>query len=490
MKRSPLPPKIGIRADAAPNIGIGHLRRSLSLASAFRELGATVRFVTGHRGHSSVAMIEGAGFVASLLPEGTPDAGGTIAALEDWSPDRVIVDSYEHGSIWHSQVRNGLGCPVAAIDDIADRDFDVDVLVDHNLVPDARVKYGGRLPPGARLLSGPRFALLGPAFRSAQPIDVTDRVGSIGIFMGGYDQTGIAPMALDAVRDSGFAGPVEIVSASGDSRLANLRDAIAADGNAMLLLDLPDLAGFFARHDLQIGAGGGATWERCCLGVPSVLVVTAPNQLAVVPLLQQAGVVLASEPTREALGAALARVLGDASVRHTMARAGHALVDGRGAERVALAILGDRLEVRDATAADCELTHRWRNDEATRSVSREGADIAIGDHKVWFERTLADPSRRLLIGMIGPRPVGVIRFDRIDDSSTEVSLYLDPGLYGLGLGHHLLAAGEQAAAAGLDIVAEVLEGNTGSARLFESSGYIRVNPGHYRKSGYQPAGEV
>lgn len=435
-------------------------------------------------------MIENAGFAASLLPEDTPDADGTIAALEDWSPDRVIVDSYEHGSIWHSQVRNGLGCPVAAIDDIADRDFDVDVLVDHNLVPDARVKYGGRLPPGARLLSGPRFALLGPAFRSAQPVDVADRVGSIGIFMGGYDQTGIAPMALDAVRDSGFAGPVEIVSASGDPRLANLRDAIAADGNAMILLDLPDLAGFFARHDIQIGAGGGATWERCCLGAPSVLAVVAPNQLAVVPLLQEAGVVLASEPTREALGSALARLIGDSSLRRTMAGAGRALVDGRGAERVALAILGDSLHVRAATVADCELTHRWRNDEATRAVSRAGENIAFDDHKTWFDRILADPARRLLIGMIGPRPVGVIRFDRIGGSSAEVSLYLDPGLYGLGLGHHLLAAGERAAAPGLDIVAEVLEGNTGSARLFESSGYVRVTPGHYRKFGSKPAGDV
>lgn len=490
MTSSPHPPKIAIRADAGPDIGIGHLRRCLSLASAFRELGATVRFVTRHLGHSSVEMIEGEGFTAYLLHENTSDADGTVTALKDWAPDRVIVDSYQHGAFWHRQVRSGLGCHVAAIDDIADRDFDVDVLVDHNLVRDARAKYGGRIPSGTRLLSGPRCALLGPAFRSSIPIEIVDQVGSIGIFMGGYDQTGLAPMALAAVRDSGFAGRVEIVSASGDPRLGNLINAIAADENAVLSIDLPDLAGFFARHDIQIGAGGGATWERCCLGVPSILAVTALNQLAVVPLLQEVGVVLGSEPTREALGASLARLLGDATLRRAMARAGRTLVDGRGAERVALAILGDRLRVREAKAFDCELTHRWRNDRATRAVSREGEDIAFGDHKVWFERTLVDPSRRLMIGMIGPRPVGVIRFDRIDGLSAEISLYLDPGLYGLGLGHHLLAAGEQAAAAGLDIVAEVLEGNTGSARLFESSGYTRVTPGHYRKFGSQPAGDV
>ncbi|ANY18952.1 UDP-2,4-diacetamido-2,4,6-trideoxy-beta-L-altropyranose hydrolase [Tsuneonella dongtanensis] len=483
------PPRIAIRADAGPSIGIGHLRRCLSLAQALRDLGVQVRFVTRVDGYPSAEVIEGAGFAVSCLPADGDDAAETIAVLSEWRPDWIIVDSYRLDAEWHSTMRDRLGCRVAAIDDVADREFDVEVLIDHNLAPDARAKYAGLLLRGSRILAGPRFALLGRVYADARPVEIVEKVRSIGIFVGGFDQSGLAKRALGAVRDAGFCGRVEVVAASADPRLPALEEAIAADENATLSLDLPNLADFFARHDLQIGAGGGATWERCCLGVPSVLAVVAENQLAVVPHLEAAGVILASAPDRESLAAAVARLIGDVSLRQEMARAARSLVDGAGSDRVAVALLADRLRVREATEEDCELAYRWRNDSATRAVSRERSEIPLDDHRDWFARTLADPARSLLIGMIGSRPVGVIRFDRVDEASVEVSLYLDPDLHGIGIGPHLLAAGERRAAAGLDIVAEVLEGNRGSARLFESSGYFRVSPGHYRKPGVLPAGD-
>ena len=100
-------------------------------------------------------------------------------------------------------------------------------------------------------------------------------------------------------------------------------------------------------------------------------------------------------------------------------------------------------------------------------MSRQRDPIEPAGHDAWFARTLADPARTLLVGKVGEVPVGIIRFDRTGEREAEVSLYLDPVLHGLGLGAHLLAAGERAGARRLDILAEVLEGNAGSARLFE-----------------------
>jgi RimJ/RimL family protein N-acetyltransferase len=72
-------------------------------------------------------------------------------------------------------------------------------------------------------------------------------------------------------------------------------------------------------------------------------------------------------------------------------------------------------------------------------------------------------------------PVGSIRFDRVGPDELEVSLYLDPELHGLGLGTHLLRAGEQAMvrclSSGFTARASVLPGNVASQRLFETCGY-------------------
>lgn len=101
--------------------------------------------------------------------------------------------------------------------------------------------------------------------------------------MGGTDPGGISARVLAACRAAGFAGTIEVVSTSANSRLDALQQACAVDSAVTLTLDQPDLAGFFARHDLQIGAGGGATWERCCIGAPTVAMALVANQSAVVP---------------------------------------------------------------------------------------------------------------------------------------------------------------------------------------------------------------
>jgi RimJ/RimL family protein N-acetyltransferase len=86
---------------------------------------------------------------------------------------------------------------------------------------------------------------------------------------------------------------------------------------------------------------------------------------------------------------------------------------------------------------------------------------------------LNDPSRLLFIGEVGSTPVGVIRLDRLSAECAEVSLFLDPQLHGLGLGTHLLRAGEPHASrlGTTRLLATVLPGNESSRRLFASAGY-------------------
>ena len=315
--------KVALRVDASQAIGTGHLRRCLALAHAVRRCGGEVHFVVRDLGLDAAGTVTNERFAATILPapelgfvpdpsiphsawaeiDQARDAAETAAALQRWRPDWLVVDSYAFDARWHQAVRAALGCRVAAIDDLADRPLAADLVIDHNFHPDHAAKYVGLLGDTARLLGGPRFALLGPVFAGAEPMQVADAIDSIGVFLGGVDADGLSGTVLAAIRDAGFAGGVEIVSTTANPHLAELRAAVAADGEAALSLDLPDLAGFFARHQLQIGAGGGAAWERCCLGAPTILLVTADNQRAVVPALADAGVVATCDATRQAVAA-------------------------------------------------------------------------------------------------------------------------------------------------------------------------------------------
>ena len=349
--------KVGIRVDASARMGTGHLRRCISLARALGEQGADIRFVTRDLGIDSSAMIREQGFDSIIVlpkPDGqaitdpaiphagwtevdtASDSSQTISALAKFEPDWVVIDSYGFDARWHHALREAIGARIAQIDDVADRVIAPDLLVDHNHASDHERKYGDRLERGAKILGGPRYALLGPAFAGAERYQFDETVRSIGVFMGGVDAGNHSRLVLSALRGIDFAGPVEIVSTRANPNLADLRLIVEQDPTASLSIDLPDLSAFFARHDIQVGAGGGASWERCCIGVPTLLVIVAENQRAVAPQLATEGIVaLADRPQQAVIAAELEDLIKNADKRRELARRARKLVDGRGAARVA-----------------------------------------------------------------------------------------------------------------------------------------------------------
>lgn len=514
--RAPAPLRVAVRVDASATIGTGHLRRCLSLAEALAAQGAAVTMVVRRLDDVAPHLLEARPYSVRWLPAPGPDdapeadvpphaawagvgwqrdADETAAALRADAPQWLVIDHYAFDARWHDALRQALGCRLLVIDDIADRALAPDIVLDHNWAEDHRAKYRGRLTREPRWLTGPRFALLSAAYRDAPRYRFHPEVRSIGIFMGGTDPGGASARVLRCVREEvGFRGPVEVVSTSANPHLAALRAACEALPGTTLTLDLPDLAAFFARHDLQIGAGGGATWERCCIGVPAIALVVAANQAPGTSALDRQGALLAARlpdvpmthVAREArsLAEMVRLLLEDAKARQRIGEAAAALVDGRGAQRVALRLTREALQLRPATTHDATVLHEWRNHPTVREVSLNAAPIALADHLAWMERVLRAGDRWLLVAQVGELTVGSIRFDRLDERTLEVSLYLDPGLQGLGLGRELLLRGEQymswLLANELAVHAVVTPGNLASCRLFESCAY-RGGPTSYTK---------
>ncbi len=336
--------KAAFRADASAAIGLGHVKRCLALALALRGNGATVTFLTRAIDVDAAALVHAAGFSCLLIGSGEAidqaiDAEESLRHRDAFADGLVIVDHYALDAHWHGIVRAASHAKLVAIDDLADRALDVDLLVDHNL-GDLAAKYAGRVGARTVLLGGPRHALLGPGYAAAPRHVPGAQAGSIGIFMGGTDAANFSAVALVACRLAEFTGPVEIATTSGNPNLAALRTLAAARPRTALTIDLPDLAAFFARHDLQIGAGGGATWERCCIGAPTLALIAAANQVPVLRPLQALEAVElvahdGASPDARPLADRLAVLLADAPRRAMLSSRSRALVDGRGAARVA-----------------------------------------------------------------------------------------------------------------------------------------------------------
>ena len=349
---------LAFRVDASANMGLGHLRRCLSLAQALRARGGQCRFVVRDLGLDAASEVRRAGFAclplpapAQSVPPADPvphaawagvawrhDAEDTLTALRGHPVDTLVIDHYAFDARWHRALRAGLGCRIAAIDDLGDRDLGAEWLIDHNHSPDHRAKYAAHIHADTLILGGPAHALLAPVYANAPRHQPQAELRSIGIFMGGADADNFSLLALAACAAAGFNGAVEIATTSANPNLAMLHLAAAARHGTRVLLDQRDLSDFFARHGLQIGAGGGATWERCCIGAPTLALIAADNQRPVLLPLADLGVLVSLDtvpPTVAATAQALRRLIDQPERRAALSIQAMRLVDGQGADRVA-----------------------------------------------------------------------------------------------------------------------------------------------------------
>lgn len=494
--------KVAVRADAGPAMGSGHIMRCLCLADALRVRGAQVTFLCRPLPpHLANAIIAGSHSLCTLpllatddapqnnWPEDrqTKDAHATCAALEGLVPDWLVVDHYGLGREWENVLR-----PVVrrlmVIDDLA-RPHNCDLLLDINLQAQPQARYEGRVPATTRLLLGPSFALLRPEFRAAHK-KVPPRAGTVRrllVFMGGMDAGNATGTVLQAIALTEQRGLVlDIVIGTSHPAREAITAFCAAWPRARCHVQTDQMANLLARCDLAIGAGGGATWERCCLGVPTLALALADNQRTQLGALAAAGLAyVPDDPPPEAvrLSSHLLALLDNSSLRKTMSEAGMALVDGRGAERVSSAMIAGLLRLRPAVLSDSARILEWRNAPRVREMSLDNTEISAPLHERWFEQVLAASDRVLLIGEDDEGPAGVVRFDLSEDRAT-ISIYLAQERFGQGLGPGLLRAAEDWLAVShpeiLWVHAQVQAVNAASLHLFEQGGY-RLDSYHFSK---------
>lgn len=305
--------RVAFRVDASLQIGAGHVMRCLALADALSAKGAHCHFISReHPGHL-LALVRQRGFEATPLPaasatsldpcaendwqrEGpahapllgcdwpsdvrqTAAALATLATLPDW----LVVDHYALDQRWESALRPHCQ-KLMVIDDLADRRHDCEVLLDQNL---GRLSqdYAELIPETGLRLIGPQYALLRPEFSALRAYSLKRRqqaaIRRLLITMGGVDLPNATGQVLDVLKICALPSGCQITVVMGSqARWQQEVDQQAQDmpWPTEVLVNTSDMARLMADSDLAIGAAGITSWERCCLGLPTLLVVLADNQ--------------------------------------------------------------------------------------------------------------------------------------------------------------------------------------------------------------------
>jgi UDP-2,4-diacetamido-2,4,6-trideoxy-beta-L-altropyranose hydrolase len=331
-------PRVVFRADAGPDIGLGHARRCLTLAGALRELGVESLFVFAGEGRAR-EWLQASDF--EVLPvEPARDLAGTLEHCRARQVPVIVVDTPAREAGYLPGL-TGAGLRVVVIDDLADHELPVDLVVNPSAGA-GTLPYRGRAR--TRFLLGSSYALLRPAFGQAGARSVPDRARRVLVTVGGGDPddltsrlVGWAAQALGAVEQDVVVGPFT-------TRSQALRVAVdAAGGRVAIHEDPKDVASLMLSADVALCGGGQTTYELAATGTPAVAIRLADNQTLNLTALAEAGTLVWVGDAGDAdlgarIGRALADLAADAERRARMSRQGQALVDGRGAGRVARAI--------------------------------------------------------------------------------------------------------------------------------------------------------
>jgi RimJ/RimL family protein N-acetyltransferase len=244
--------------------------------------------------------------------------------------------------------------------------------------------------------------------------------------------------------------------------------------------------------DIAIGAAGVSMIERCCLGVPSILMLMAENQHPGAEAMHDLGGCInlgnADDVSVKDLRANLARWLENKENWKSVVRACLQVADGFGATRVARIIdnMSSKLSKNEAiylvraSPQHQQITFDWQKNPITRKYSRNKNIPDRKSHAVWFRNCLCDPGCIFNIIMKGERVVGVLRFDRIltEVESFEVSISVDPQLHRRGIAARSLEIGTQFFKSAR-LWAWVDSKNLASLRLFKGMGYCFIKGNWY-----------
>lgn len=326
-------------------IGGGHVVRCLALASALVSIGWRCAFACAKGVVETIPALAHSGH--ELLELENDEIDDPSALVRRWpaGTDLFVVDHYGLGHRFEARSRPWAR-QILVIDDRPSRRHDADALLDQT--PGRQMSdYFGLLSSNCHLLLGPRFALLRPQFAAARAAalarrNTTCRLNRVLISLGAVDSTNVTAVVLGGVRATGLALDVDVVLGATAPHRVTLGERMAPRVRIHIDPDVDGLVDLMIQADVAVGAAGGSAWERCCLGLPSLVLVVADNQQTNADALRQAGAAAVVDPdSRDPMTTTkemLRMLASEKGLLADMSRRAANICDGGGASRTANAL--------------------------------------------------------------------------------------------------------------------------------------------------------
>lgn len=330
-----------IRADANEKIGAGHVMRCLTVADALKKRGEEVRFLTADRGADPLIAPRGYETVCLHSDWSAPDdeTDALLRAVRELSPSLLLTDSYYITDRYYAALPHTVR--TACFDDLNRPSGSVDVLINYNIY--ASRSSLGHHGSGTKLLLSPRYAPLREEFKDLPPHEIREAAESVFVSAGGSDPENVAGRLINGTcrdhPDVTFHFAVGMMN----PRAEELKKK--EGGNVVLHIHETDMPRLMRQCDIAVAAAGSTLYELCACGVPTVAYSLADNQRPATEAFERRRLMLNAGDCRELLAfperveSSLSVLLGSRSERQRLSDAMRRTVDGKGADRIAAALL-------------------------------------------------------------------------------------------------------------------------------------------------------
>jgi UDP-2,4-diacetamido-2,4,6-trideoxy-beta-L-altropyranose hydrolase len=333
-------PVVAFRTDGSESIGLGHIRRCMTLARVLQKQGGVIHFVVNQDPLVSGFLRKNGFDGVTVETQADCDLSQTLGHVRRWDAQALVVDSYAVKVECFAQVRELL---VAVIDDLADRPLPVDLVI-NGAANACNLSY--QTSPRTKLLLGPEYVLLREEFSHDPDRPIREDVERVLITVGGGDPFALTCRLIAWTRVALNKLNIAVVVGPFFAQDAVRRVEQLAEGDSFVTphRDPPNLRELMLSCDLAIVGGGQTAYELAATGTPAVAIRLTENQtgnlsgLSAKGVLEWVGDVQDGDIESRVIGA-LRNLAEHADKRARMSQAGRALVDGRGASRVAQAVL-------------------------------------------------------------------------------------------------------------------------------------------------------
>lgn len=500
------------RADASADIGGGHIYRCLTLADKLNTPDTPVHFICREEKGHLAELITQRGFTLSLIP-----ANQALQQIDDAKTCRqvlyplsqafngiglIVVDHYQLSSIWAQQL-SPLSAHLAVIDDLANREHHCDLLFDQSFGRTAEQYAPWLTPRCQQVIVGAKHALLRPQFialREAATIKRanTTAVQSVLVNMGAMDPDNVTHTVLSqlAKLKSATYDTIHVILTDKAKHLDSIKAFINNSSlDIQLHINIDNVAALILQADIAIAAAGTSMLERCCLGLPGVLVCIADNQAHIAKAVADSGsaiAVLDKEQLSDKLTEVIQQFTNNPGSYQTIATLALATCNGNGStllsERLQQLMAEPTLYLQPVTEQDKMLLYQWQLAPKTRQYARNPTPPTLQQHQQWFDSVINNPKIYFYLVKRQHQPCGFIRLDvkslTVDGrkiEGLEVSVALSPECYGQGIGHQALLLTQQTYN-DVSLLAYIEPDNKPSLKAFAKAGFLPLNKHWYEKT--------